>query len=301
MRNELNLRHVRWIKIVNPTEADVGFINRECNLHPLVLRELLMPTIRPKVDSYPHYVYTVMHVPVFEANDRKTYARELDCVLLADTIITVTYDSVVPLEEFWEIAKKDKSPHLEKEAGHVLYHLLHHLFLFSLRELDHIQENINTLEDIMFYGKNDEIAHDIYIARRDIIDFRRTLKPQEGVFRSLEEQALRIYGEEISPFFRNLTGEYLRIWDILEGHKETIEELYDTNESIIAGKLNKTMKVLTALAFITFIPGLFANVFGMSIKTFPLIDNPNAFWIIMGAALIISIGVYWYFKTRKII
>jgi Mg2+ and Co2+ transporter CorA len=243
-----------------------------------------------------------MHVPVFNSKDQKTYSREIDFILTNNAIVTVTFEHITPLEEFWAIVKKEGSnPHYEREAGHFLYHLINHLFKFSLRELDHIQENINTLEDIMFYGKNDVIARDVYIARRDIIDFRRTLKPQENVLRSLEESGAILYGDAMRPFFRNITSEYLRVWDVLEGHKETIDELYETNESIVYSKINKTMKALAVLAFLTFIPSLIANLFSMSVVTIPLATRPNAFWIIVGLSALLSFGAYWYFKIRKII
>lgn len=302
MKQLIKLKNVQWVKITRPTENDIRDINKEFNIHPLISRELLTPTIRPKVDAYPDYLYMVMHIPVFQQSDRKTYPREIDLILLKNTVITVTYEEVKPLEEFWDIVKRsDSNPHFEKEAGHFLYHLIHHMFRFSLRELDHIQENINTLEDIMFYGGHDQIAKDIYVARRDIIDFRRTLKPQERMLTSLEDAGTRLYGEYAQPFLRNLTSEYLLVWDVLEGHKETIDELYETNESILSSTMNRTMKIFTVLAFLTFIPSLTANIFGMSIATFPLKDNPNAFWIVMGAAVLISLMLYCYYKFRKII
>lgn len=302
MKTAIRLKNMQWVKITGPTDRDIREINMDFKIHPLILRELLVPTIRPKLDAYPDYLYLIIHIPVFNPKDRKTYAREIDCVLTKHAIITITYEAILPMEEFWNMVEKQSdNPHYECEPGHFLYHFINHLFKFSLRELDHIQENIGTLEDIMFYGNDDVIAHDIYIARRDIIDFRRTLKPQETVLRLLEEHGSAFYGETVRPFFRNLTSEYLHIWDILDGHKETIDELYETNESIVSSKLNKTMKVLTVLAFITFIPGLFANIFGMSVSTFPLMNNPYAFWIIMGTALVVSFSVYWYFKRRKII
>lgn len=302
MKHELKLKNVRWIKIIEPTETEIAELNTEFSLHQLVLKELLMPTIRPKVDSYDTYFYMVMHVPVFDEKERKTHPKEIDFILLPDTIITISYQTVEPLEEFLERAeKRAKDSPLENDAVHFLYHLIHHVFLFTLRELDHIQENIDTLEDIVFYGKNEEIAYEMYLTRRDVIDFRRTLQPQEAVLRSLEENGALLYGESAGPFLRNLTGQYYRIRDILEGHKETVRELYETNESIVNNRINRTMKIFTVLAFLTFIPGLIANFFGMNLLSIPFTENPFAFWIIISAAIGISILIFLYFKIRKIL
>ncbi len=302
MKHEFNIQGVRWVKITEPTEKEINELNQEFPLHPLVLKELLIPTIRPKVDMYETYFYMVLHVPVFDEKERKTNPKEIDFILLQNAIITISYETVRPLEEFAKIADHSiKSASGENETAYFLYSMMRHLFSFSLRELDHIQENINTLEDIMFYGKNEEIVHDMYIARRDIIDFRRTIQPQEEMFQSLEEKGALLYGEGARPFLRNLTGQYYRICDILDGHKETILELYETNESIVTNRLNRTMKFFTVLAFLTFIPSLIANVFGMNVAYIPLSEHPNAFWIIISGSIAATLTVFLYFKIRKIL
>ena len=301
MRQELRLKDVRWVKFTSPSEKEIKDAEKEFNIHPLVAKELYRPTIRSKVESFDNHSYMVIHVPVFESKDRKTYAREVDFVLLNSTIITVTYQEIKPITEFWNSAKKNGVDSSERaEAGYFLYNLLHHLFIFALRQLDHIQENIDTIEDIMFYGENEEIAKDIYLARRDLIDFRRALKPQEATLRSLVDHANELYGKPTKVFFLTLVEEYLRVWDILTSHTEAMKELYETNESIVASKINRTMKVFTILAFITFIPNIITNVFGMQIPL-PYQRSPEIFWIIMGSTAAITICVYLYFRSQKML
>ncbi len=301
MRQDLHLEKIHWVKITNPSQKEVIGIENECNIHPLIIRELIVPTIRPKLDGYHDHMYMVMHVPVFNVKDRKTYSREIDIVLTKDAMITVTYDDVLPLEEFWKTAHNPQETPTTIEAGMFFYRMMNHMLAFSLRQLDHIQENIDTLEDIMFEGHGDEIVKDIYIARRDIIDFRRTLNPQEENYIALIEKAPALFGEHLKPFFRNLKHQYTRVWDILDGHKEAIEELYETNESLVSSNINRTMKVFTVLAFITFVPNVFTNIFGMTIEDFPLSKNPNAFWIIMLMTVGSMAIMYIYFKIKKIL
>ena len=302
MKQELSLQHLRWVKITAPDDHDIQTLETEFRVHPVILREVLVPTVRPKVETYDRHLYMVMHVPVFNKNDRKTYAEEIDCILFENTIITVTYNELRPLEEFWNLANRSHAnPHLQQRAGHFLYHMIHHLFTFSLRQLDHIQESINTIEDIIFYGKNESIARDIYLVRRDIIDFRRALRPQEATTQSLIQKSIQLYGDDVRPFFQSLAGEYLRIWDLLENHRETIRELYETNESIVSGNINKTMKVFTVLAFLTFVPNVITNVFSVNVTGIPLENTPDAFWLVIGIATITTFLVYLILKMKQLI
>ena len=82
MKHEFTIHGVRWVKITEPTEKEIDELNREFPLHPLVLKELLIPTIRPKVDMYETYFYMVLHVPVFDEKERKTNPKEIDFILI---------------------------------------------------------------------------------------------------------------------------------------------------------------------------------------------------------------------------
>ncbi|MEK7149181.1 MAG: CorA family divalent cation transporter [Patescibacteria group bacterium] len=300
MKQILPLEHIRWVKITNPTERDVKDIEEEFHIHPLVLKEFFIPTIRPKVEVYENHLYMVMHFPIFNAKERKTHALEIDFVLFKDTIITMSYQDITPLEEFWEMAKKDDGT-MEKTAGHFLYYLIHHLFGFAHRELDHIEDNVDTLEDVIFYGRSDIINRDIYIARRDVIDFRRTLKPQEITLEALVHKGADLYGDRVKPFFQRLIAEHQKIRDVVDDHMQTIDELYDTNQSIVSSNINSTMKVFTVLAFITFIPTLIVNLFSVSVAGIPFAHDQNGFWLVLLLALVCTVFAYVVFKLWKIL
>ena len=59
------------------------------------------------------------------------------------------------------------------------------------------------------------------------------------------------------------------------------------------------MKILTIMAFITFPLTLFASMFGMNTHTTPIVGYPGDFWIILGIMVIVSAGLFSYFKYKK--
>ncbi|MDO8663935.1 MAG: CorA family divalent cation transporter, partial [Candidatus Liptonbacteria bacterium] len=62
----LKTETLTWHHFQNPAKADFDFLREKFNFHDLILGELMKPTLRPKVDRYNHYLYLVLHFPIFD-------------------------------------------------------------------------------------------------------------------------------------------------------------------------------------------------------------------------------------------
>lgn len=302
---ELKINGIKWISLVRPSRGEIQELGeRFPQIHPLVLEELLIPTIRPRVENYDHHLYMVLHFPKFIPGIEKSVSFEIDFILMLDTIITVQYDEEIPtLENFWHECEAGEAARIRygKSPIHLLYYLLQRCFFTSLKELDQIQSIIDGMEEQVFSDKEKEILEEITYLKRDILDFRRAFKPQRLTLESLTAQSIQIYGDRVRPFVLDLISEYLKVWDLLETHKETLDALYDTNRQLIAAKTNESMRVFTILAFITFIPTAVANIYGMNISHLPLAEGENAFWNVLTLMAISTLFVYAVLKWRKLL
>lgn len=291
-----------WHHVYRPTKDHIKWLKDHFHLHDLVLAELSKPTMRPKTQRFDHYLYLVLHFPIFNEKTRKTHPAEIDFIVTKKDVVTVTFEPIQPLEEFFRVCATDKSCedlYLSKTTIHLLYHLIQHLYEFSLRELDHVQEKIALIEDEIFAGREREVVEEITMVGRDIIDFRRSLKPQEVTLQSLAAQTAHLFGAESQPFMEGLLGEYQKVWHLLENHKETLEALYETNTTLLNIKQNDIMKVLTMMAFITFPLTLFATVLAINTRSNPIVGKPFDFWIISGLIIGGAVLILWVFKKRR--
>lgn len=291
-----------WHHFHQPAAADFKWLGRHFNLHGLVLDELTHSTIRPRVDDFGTYLYLVLHFPIFEERERKTHPREIDFILTKHGLITVTYEAVPPLEDFFKRCSTDQSCeelYASKTPGHLLFHMVKDLYAFALRELDHIQENINRIEEEIFSGREREVVEELSIVRRDIIDFRRAIKPQLMTLESLAEHGTAFFGQALRPFLTGLVGEFTKVWDLLENNKEALDALYDNNATLLEVKQNDTMKILTIMAFTTFPLMLFTALFSMDTVNTPIIGNRYDFWIIVAIMLLAAMGMFTFFKRKR--
>lgn len=301
---ELKIKNTRWVSLVKPSWEEFQELEKQFpQIHTLVMEDLLSPTIRPFVENYETHLYLVLHFPRFLEHEHRTIAHEIDFILFHDTIITVQYDDIPVVENFWHKCESDE-PQVQSQYGktplHVLYYLLRSFFAQSLRELDVIQEKIDMMEEEIFSGREKEILEDIALLKRNVLDFRRAAKPQLITLESLTTKGVEFYGVHFRPFFVDANNEYLRVWNLLENHKETLDALYETNNSLLATKTNNAVLAFTVLAFISFIPTAVANIYGMNI-VLPLADRENAFMAVISIMAVLTLLVFVILKWRKLI
>lgn len=298
---QIKLGTTSWISLARPSQDDIRELRQEFpEIHPLVLGELSTPTIRPRVEHYEHHLYMVLHFPSISSDGKTITTREIDFLLMKNVLITVYYADTPVLGEFMhECEHPESAARYGITPIHLLYYMLRELFTQSLAELDRIQTLIDELEERIFNGNEQEIVLKASILKRNVLDFRRAIKPQHHTFESLRERATELYGPSVQPFLIDLVGEYLKVWNLLENHKETLDALFETNNALIADRTNTTIKTLTILASTIFLLTLIAAIFGMNTVYTPLIGYPHDFWIVLGIMAAAIITMLAVFKTKK--
>ena len=181
--------------------------------------------------------------------------------------------------------------------------MLQELNKFSLRQIDHITRKIDVIEKAVFEEsrlKNEEkLVEDISVIRRDILDFRRAIKPQDTILESLKIRGTEFFGKLTKPYFSDIIGDHMRVWELLENHKETIESLQEANDSLLSHRTNRIMKLITLFAVIVFPLTLLASLFGMNTRHTPIIGINHDFWIIVGIMIIGTTAMLIVFKKKK--
>lgn len=303
--NTLTLnKKITWIDIEKPTENDVDFLRENFNFHELVLNEIIPDTIRTKVDVYDDYFYLVLHFPAFDKATRSTRSQELDILVNNNTIITLHKEAIIPLKSIFDqfnLYEEEKQKYISEADGpaKMLYHLIDSLLNSCFPKLDHISENIDQAERAIFQDEEKNMIREVSIIKRDILDFRRALKPQRQILESLEVTVIKFFGENYKPFFNDLLGHHMRIWDNLENYKELTESLESTNATLFSSKLNETIRILTIFTALLMPISIIVGVFGMNVIV-PFQSHPQGFIIILSLATLTILSIYLYFKKKKI-
>lgn len=292
---------ITWIDFEDPSADDILYLQENFNIHPLAIEEFTTPTFRPKATQYDNCLFLTIHIPLFDVKTRTTYPEELDVVITKDHLITGHVRNIYQLSDFFSILEEGEGRrrlYMDKTPMHLLYHLLELLMDSCFPRLDHVNENLLRIEEQVFSGKEKEMVFEISVVKRDVLNFRRTLKPQRSVLESLIQKETILMPADLRPYFQDLIGTNIRLWNNLESYKETIESLEETNNSLLSNKLDLTMKILTLFSAVLLPLTVYSNILAMSAEI-PFGRNPYGFWIHMSIMLAIAAVTITVFKIRK--
>ncbi len=297
-------KKIIWMDLESPTTEEVKSVMNKYSIHSFVADELLQPTIKSKVDVYKDIIFLVLHFPVFNLSKMEYDSCEIDFILGKDFLITAHYKTIVPLYETAKIfeAKGIIGEKISiQNSGVLFFFIIKQLYEFSWNQLDRIQYNIEKIREKMFEKKGPlyDLMRRISHIRKDMIDFRRIIYFHKEMFVSLEHSALNLFGKDYRHYLNNINGEFLKVWNLMNSHCETIQSFQETMDSLLSHRSNEIMQIFTIIAFITFPLVFLTSLFGMNTKIMPIVGIRGDFWIILGLMGLIAIGMFFFFKHKK--
>lgn len=297
----LQHKNITWIDFEDINTADLEYLQEKLDIHPLALEELVVPSYQPKVVQYENCLFFSVHIPLFDIEERTTFPGELDIILTQEHLITSHRHGIYQINNFFrqvDSSQAKKKEYLEASPAHLLYHVLDALFKSCFPRLNHISDSLSHIEQEVFHGNEKAMVYEISVLKRDILNFRRTLKPQRAILESLIHKEHPYIPPTAKFYFQELVGTNIRLWNLLESQKETIEALESTNNSLLSNKLDMTMKVLTIFSAVLLPMSVYTNALAMT-ATIPFGSHPNAFWIHMSIMFGIALVTVIFFRFKN--
>ena len=291
---------LRWINIERPGPVDRAWLEEHFEFHPLDYEDVASRNQRPKIDEYPDYLFIVLHFPVFDKAVGRLNAAELDMFVGPDFLITLPNRPIPPVDYLFERcdgSEEMRDALFSKGPGYLLYKIVDDCFDYCFPMLRKMGNKLERIEEDIFLGRSQEAVRDISNAKQEIINFRKVIRPQRPVLSDLERNKQRYLADDMEVYFDDIRDASERIWDMLENYKEVVEALEDTNESVISHRVNDVLRVLTAFSVVILPLTLIASVFGMNVQV-PGEASLTAFWLIIGAMVVILVGMLTYFRRR---
>lgn len=284
-------REVQWINIEKPTEKELQWLEKEFDIHPVIIDELRGPSARAKVEAYKDYLFFIYYFPLYDVEDEASVRTEIDFIITKDSVITVHYEPLKELLDGFGVKKMSSSLEL-------MYDLVEHLINFEERQLRHVREKVEGVGREIFKDKEKEILERITYVKRDISEYRIVVRLQGPILHSLLIKGKKFWGDTAEVYLNDLMGDQLKVVNQLEDYRDAIADFEDTNNQLMNLKINSVMKTFTSLSFLTFPFMLLAALFSMNTRDTPIISLPYAFWIVFGTMAVLMIIVATYFKRK---
>lgn len=291
----------RWINIERPGNAELAWLHQHFEFNPLHLEDITSRLQRPKIDDYEDYLFIVLHFPVHMKAEAVTIAAEIDIFLGPDYVVTVTDGKLRPLNRLFEQCKNNPGKRygvMGRTPSFAVYRIIDVLVDYCFPGINKLGQMLEDLDDEIFTSRSRDIIQDISILRRDIIAFRRIIKPQISVIASLEHRRRTSDHEDMEAFYSDLSDHISKIWDSLEEYKDIIESLSATYDSLSTHRLNEVIKTLTIISVMLLPLTLISGLYGMNVAL-PFSEEPWSFFLILGILITTAVGMLAFFRARK--
>ena len=294
MNSNFDFGNFKWIDLEAPDSEELRGLIEKYDLPYEFAHELITESARPRVESADAFVYGVLHFPIL-MNQKSLTEQELDFILSDKLLITTHYKASSTLEY---IKKELEANNINYASPNVLF--LNILMRFYQRVEDQVNETEDMLEDIeeaIFEGKEKDMVVALSFVGRDILNLRQALEPHKDILKSIKQE-FSFSGSE-KEILQSIDNLYYKIMRKVYELKASLQELRETNNSLLSTKQNEVMKIFTILAFVTFPLSLVASLFGMNTKHIPIVGMPYDFWIVIALMSLATIFMFAYFKHKK--
>lgn len=290
-----------WIDCVSPTPAEVKALMHEFGIEPLIAEELLLPSYKSKVEKRGDAIYVILHFPQMGIGHHNAPEQEIDFIVGKKFLITTRYENIDPLHSFakaFEVAGVLGTDMSVSHGGHLFIALVSNLYQALEGSCGVLRRRLRDIEEHIFSGDERHMVTQLSLVGRTIHDFKQSLAPHEEMLKSFEPVGMRTFGSEFSYHLRSLVGAYERIERTLMNLHDSLNELRETNNSLLSTKQNEIMKTLTIMAFVTFPLTLISSIFGMNTDYLPIVGIPNDFWFVIGIMAMLALSFFIYFKHK---
>ena len=286
-----------WISVEgldNPDE--INKLAEFFNIHPLTVEDILDITQRPKVEEFNHYLFITLKDVDFS---EELGLEQISIIITKDTVLSFQN---MPNDHFDGIKKRimNNAGRLRQTGVDFLaYAIMDSIIDEYFTIIDSFGSQIEVFEDRALDEKDNSFIQDLQELKRKLLKMRRVVWPMRESLSLLIHLDSEHLSDKLNPFLKDLYDHIIRAAETVETYRELIAGIMEINLSAASNRLNKVMKVLTIISTI-FIPLTFiAGLYGMNFSNMPELEQPLAYFIVLGVMVIIALGMILFFKRRK--
>ena len=290
-----------WVNVERPGTAEMAVLRERYGFHQLSLDDCLSVVQMPKLDELDDHLFMVMHFPRFDKQSRITQPSEVDVFAGAGYIVTVHSGELRPLVKLFtdcQTSDEVRQGVMGRGSGYLLYRILDSMVDYSFPILRRIMANVDDLERRVFETFGQDVVRELALVRRDVLSYRRVVRPQIVVLEELEERDFDLLKVDGDIYFGDLADHMRRIWSELEDLKEVVEGLYDAHGSLAMIRTNDIVRILTVAATVILPFVVVSSVYGMNIDL-PFDDSSWSFAAVMVLSGAVSVALLVLFHLRR--
>jgi magnesium transporter len=291
---------VSWMDIQGlGSETVLKQVGEIFNLHPLLLEDVVNVPQRPKLEDYNNQLLVISQMVRLKEDESGFDTEQVSFVLGKRYLLSFQEEE---LQDCFEIVRdriRTSQGRVRKSgADYLTYLLLDTIIDGYFPVVEHYEDRIEALEDVIISNPDRDTMQEIYDVRRELLALRRLIWPMRNVLHLLMRDHHGIVSDEVQIYFRDSYDHVIQILEIIEAYRELAASLMDVYMSTMGNKLNEIMKFLTVISTI-FIPLTFiVGVYGMNFENMPELKGEWSYFIVWLIMLAVAGGLIFYFWRK---
>jgi magnesium transporter len=291
---------VTWIDVdgVHQTEV-LARLGEHYGLHPLTIEDIVNTTQRPKIETFPDYIFIVCRMLRVDPQTDQVDNEQISLILGRNFVMSFQEHAGDVFDPVRERLRHGKGRLRKSGADYLAYALLDAVVDNYFLAVEHYSERLEDLEARTMDNPSPELLQEIHHVKREMLLVRRAVWPLREVIGVVlrEESDLIQRGTRI--YLRDVHDHTIQVAEIVESFRDELTGLQDLYLSNLSHRMNEVMKVLTIIATI-FVPLTFvAGVWGMNFKYMPELESRWGYPLAWAVFVAITVTMLAYFRRKR--
>jgi magnesium transporter len=287
-----------WVDIAQPGDEAGRLLRDVFRFHPLSVEDALSAIQFPKIESYPGYLYLVLHGIDFKKGQTQFATHDVDFFLGRNYLVTVHDGTFRSIETLREVCNRHGT--VLREGPVALLHRIVDAMVDHYRPaVEEIEHRISLLEEQAFKAE-ERLVRRVLKLKRELSSMRRVLMPQRDAIGRLARREFAAISDEMAYRFRDVYDHVQRYAEEAILFQDRVTGMLEVNLATVSNRLNQIMKVLTVMSTIFLPLTVLTGMWGMNVELprFPG-DSAAQFWWVAAVMVAIIIAMLTTFRRLK--
>ena len=287
-----------WVDLMAPGEPERRLLSEVFGFHALSVDDAVSSLQFPKIETYPGYLYVVLHGIDAKPQHTQFATRDVDFFLGRNYLVTVHDGESRSISTIRDMCGRHE--HILKEGTISLMHRIVDRMIDNYQPVfEEIEARVGRLEEQSFAG-HERLSRQVMKLKRDVSSMRRVLVPQRDAIGRLARREFPVISDEMTYRFRDVYDHVVRLTEEAILFQDRITGIFEVNLSTVSYRLNQVMKLLTVMSTIFLPLTVLTGMWGMNIPIPHLPGGPEAqFWWIGGLMIAIIAAMLVFFRRNK--
>ena len=286
-----------WVALRDPEPTELEQMQLQFGLHPLAIEDARKGHQRPKIEEYGECLFVVLHT--IEEEGTELRVGEIGIFAGPNYLLSVRTSANRGFQEVR--ARAEREPNLLRHgSGYVLYALMDAVVDRYFPVLDHLEDELETLEERIFANTSPRANIEaLYGLKQRLMTVKHAINPLIEAVSNLSGRHVPIICVGMQEYFRDIADHLLRLNQTVESVRDTVATATAVNLSMITLQESEVMKRLAAYAALVAVPTLIAGIYGMNFEFMPELHWRYGYWVTLASMIGIDGYLFWKFRQAK--